>query len=128
MSLNLPKHDLDINILNFKSRSFENFSFLSIRTIYKYIFDISITYPEGLSCQYIGMGAQNSKYAFVYTYVFCCFYMILHRFQARKHTLSIANHFKAWKICSLQGFHPTDDCQHFNMELLGMLQSLQNHL
>ena len=46
--------------------------------------------------------------------------MFFHCFQAQKHTLSPVNHSKAWKMCSLQGFHPTDGQQYFNMELLGI--------
>lgn len=77
---------------------------------------------------------QKEKNTFLYTnmlYHRPCFFLLKQikvNFQLGKHTLSIANHFKAWKIHSLYGFYPIDGHQHFNLKLLGAIHFLQNQL
>ena len=70
-------------------------------------------------------GTKRQKYTFIYSYIFYCrlcfFLLNLDKvcFQVRKHTLSIVNHPKALKTCSLKGFYQIDDLMNFRMELLG---------
>ena len=90
------------------------------------------------SYQYTGMGTQilvpkegNIPWFTVIFFIVGCFFLLeLSKvcFQVRKHVLSIVNHSKDKNMCSLKGLYPIDTHQHFNMELLSALQSLQNHL
>ena len=79
-------------------------------------------------------GALRRKYnTLIYSDIFiagCFFLLELSKvcFQVRQHVLSIVNHSKDKNMCSLKGLCPIDTHQHFNMELLSALQSLQNHL
>ena len=59
---------------------------------------LPMTYPEGFSYRYVGMGAKKSKNPFLYTDILQA--MFLHCFQVKKHTLSITNHSKACKTRS----------------------------
>ena len=96
----------------------------------------ALTYPEGFSYRYgrPNSGAQKKEIYFLCTYIFyyglCFFLLTLSKvyFQISNHTLPIANHSKICKTCSLQGFYRIDDHQHFIIELLVVLQSLQENL
>ena len=54
-------------------------------------------------------------YTDIFYYGLCFFLLTLSKvyFQISKHILSIVNHSKVWKTCSLEGFYLIDDYQHF---------------
>ena len=93
--------------------------------LYYYIV-FTVTYPEGFSNRYAGMSAQILQpkkgsiawFAVISSiagYVFSFFFLRKVCFQIRNYTLSIANHHDAKNTCSLKGFHPMDNHQHFNI-------------
>ena len=89
---------------------------------------MQMRYPEGFPYQFNGTSSQISTPKKYKIYLSLHWYFLLYiGCVSSLFSSTIVNHSKILK-CSLQGFHLTDGDQHFNIELLGTLQSLHHSL